>query len=68
MCDLLSIDRDTYYENVKSAIYDKLNQDDDLANAVEELGLLTDDLVEKMGNPLDSLAKHLSVRLAYSKN
>ncbi|RNA45143.1 alpha-aminoadipic semialdehyde mitochondrial [Brachionus plicatilis] len=67
MCDLLSIDRDTYYENVKSAIYDKLNHDADLTDAVEQLGLLSDDLVEKLGNPLDSLAKHLSVRLAYDE-
>ena len=67
MCDLLHIDRETYYENIKGTIFGKLNQDANLLNAIEELGLLSEDLVDKMGNPLDSLALYMAKRLAYSK-
>lgn len=36
MCDLLNLNRDTYYENVKSAILDKLDQNISQMNAIEE--------------------------------
>lgn len=68
MCDLLHLNRDTYYENVKSAILEKLDQNVHQMQAIEELGLLTEELVVKSGNPLDSLAIFMNKRLAYSIN
>ena len=35
--------------------------------AVEKLGLLSDDRLEKHGSPLDTLSNHLAGRLAYEK-
>ena len=32
---------------------------------IERLGLLSDDVLEKAGSPLDTLSNHLAVRLAY---
>jgi hypothetical protein len=36
MCDLMNIDRDTYYDNVKDSIYNKLNQNENQTTAIEE--------------------------------
>lgn len=36
MCDLLNIDRDTYYDNVKDSIFNKLNQNENQTAAMEE--------------------------------
>lgn len=66
MCDLLHLNRDTYYENVKSVILEKLDHNTHQMNAIEELGLLSEELVVKSGNPLDSLAIFMAKRLAYS--
>lgn len=67
MCDLLHLNRDTYYENVKSVISERLDHNAHQLNAIEELGLLTEELVVKSGNPLDSLAAFMAKRLAYGK-
>jgi hypothetical protein len=36
MCDITSQNRDTYYENIKRVIYDKLNQDQERLETIEE--------------------------------
>ena len=65
MCDLLHLNRDTYYDNVRNVILEKLDHNVAQMNAVEELGLLSEELVTKLGNPLDSLAIFMAKRLAY---
>ncbi len=45
-----------------------LGQDEDKLNTVEEIGLFSDDLVIKMGNPLDTLANYMAKRFAYGPN
>lgn len=67
ICDLIHLSRDSYYENVKASCFSLFNQDEQQLNAIEELGLLSDDLVDKLGNPLDSLASYLAKRLSYKK-
>ena len=34
-------------------------------NLIERLGLLSDDILDKAGSPLDTLSNHLAGRLAY---
>jgi hypothetical protein len=41
ICDLINLNRDTYYENVKGAILDKLDQNINQMNAIEELVIVT---------------------------
>jgi alpha-aminoadipic semialdehyde synthase len=65
MCDLLHVNRDMYYENVKAVILEKLDYNGNQMHAIEELGLLSEELVTKLGNPLDSLAIFMAKRLAY---
>jgi alpha-aminoadipic semialdehyde synthase len=65
ICDLTHQSRDSYYENVKSHVFDLVGQDEAKLQTVEELGLLSEDLVTKMGNPLDTLATYMSQKLAY---
>ena len=88
LCDITSQSRDTYYENVKRVVLEKLNGDLDQFQTIEEfdwaffykqnlfnyfkhlfcrLGLLSEDPVSKLSNPIDSLAAYLSKRLVYSK-
>lgn len=65
MCDLVQIARDSLYSNLKHALFDALNQDQTQLESLEEMGLLSDDLIPKMGNPLDSLANYLAKRMAF---
>lgn len=68
LCDITNQSRDTYYENIKSHVFELLGQDEDKLNTVEEIGLFSDDLVIKMGNPLDTLANYMAKRFAYGPN
>lgn len=68
MCDLTNQSRDTYIETVKAVVHDKLNRDDQQMQTIEELGLFSDDPIDKLGNPLDSLASSLAKRLTYGPN
>ena len=36
MCDLTNQSRDSYYENIKGAVYNKLNQNEEQLEAIEE--------------------------------
>jgi alpha-aminoadipic semialdehyde synthase len=65
MCDLMSINRDTYSETVKARVYERLDRDDEQMATIEELGLLSDDPLPKLGNPIDSLAFYMSKRLGF---
>ncbi|XP_034232619.1 alpha-aminoadipic semialdehyde synthase, mitochondrial isoform X2 [Thrips palmi] len=63
VCNLLGIaDVDIFYENLKSKLADRLGSAERLA-AIESLGLLSDDAIQKMDTPLDTLSHYLSKRL-----
>ncbi len=36
----MNIDRDTYYDNVKDSIYNKLNQNENQTTAIEEYNII----------------------------
>jgi len=66
MCDLVGQNREMYYDNLKSILFEKLNQNKDQIETIEELGLLSDELIPKCGNPVDSLSFFLAKRLVYA--
>ena len=63
MCNLLGIaDVDIFYENLKTKVADRVGSLERVA-AIENLGLLSDDPIQKMETPLDTLSHYLSKRL-----
>ncbi|KAJ1523300.1 hypothetical protein ONE63_001179 [Megalurothrips usitatus] len=63
VCNLLGIvDMDIFYENLKSKVAERVGSAERLA-AIEGLGLLSEDPLQKMETPLDTLSHYLSKRL-----
>ncbi|KAE8737345.1 hypothetical protein FOCC_FOCC017194 [Frankliniella occidentalis] len=63
VCNLLGIaDVDIFFENLKSKLAERVGSAERLA-AIENLGLLSDDPIQKMDTPLDTLSHYLSKRL-----
>jgi len=58
---------DIFYENLKSAIYERVGRSNHRLEAVERLGLLTDDLVLKKETPIDTLSHFLAKKLQLGK-
>lgn len=56
-------DTDMFYENLKGKLAERVGNID----VIEELGLLEDSPVVKMGSPLDTLSHYLSQKLAFSE-
>jgi len=54
---------DIFYENLKSAIFERVGRSHHRLDAVERLGLLTDDLVLKRETPIDTLSHFLAKKL-----
>ncbi|XP_033334795.1 lysine ketoglutarate reductase/saccharopine dehydrogenase [Megalopta genalis] len=68
ICNLLGLANDNiFYENLKRKLGDVLNSDA-AVHAVEDLGLLKEDLVLKLNTPLDTLTYYLSKKLCYGEN
>lgn len=57
-------DADIFYENLRQRLSDQIGVN---ADALENLGLLEDTPIIKLGTPLDTLSHYLSKRLAFSK-
>lgn len=57
-------DTDIFYENLKQRLADQIGVSPD---GLENLGLLEDTPIIKLGTPLDTLSHYLSKRLAFSK-
>jgi len=69
MCVLLGItDYNIFYGNLKKQVYEKVGCDANRVNAIEELGLLSEELVVKQNNPIDTISLFLSNRMAYGPN
>lgn len=68
VCNLLGLaSDDIFYENLKHKLADRLNSEE-RAKAIEELGLLEDNLVLKLNTPLDTLSHYLSKKLVFENS
>lgn len=67
-CNLLGLANDNiFYENLKQKLAERVNSWERV-KAIEDLGLLEEDLVLKLNTPLDTLTHYLSKKLYYEKN
>nr|SVE92224.1 EOG090X0141 [Megafenestra aurita] len=65
MCNLLGItDCNIFYDNLKNQLYEKTGRNPSRLQAIEDLGLLSEELVVKHGNPIDTISQYLAKRLA----
>jgi len=64
ICTLSGItDCNMFYDNLKKQVLAKVGGDVSRLNALEDLGLLSDELVAKRGSPIDTISHYLSQRL-----
>lgn len=52
-------------EDLQTIIYDQVDQEVTRLKAINQLGLMSDEPVAKVGTPMNALAEHLSRKLAY---
>lgn len=68
ICNLLGLSNDNiFYENLKTKLADRVGSEDRM-KAIEDLGLLKEDLVLKLNTPLDTLCNYLSNMLRLEEN
>lgn len=68
VCNLLGLANDNiFYENLKQKLAERVNSWERV-KAIEDLGLLQEDLVLKLNSPLDTLTYYLSKKLCYEEN
>ncbi|KAK3102273.1 hypothetical protein FSP39_010099 [Pinctada imbricata] len=65
LCNLFDKSPDLFDDTLKDLIYNKVGRSDDRMQAITDLGLLRDDLIDKKGSPLDTLSNFLAKKLAY---
>ena len=66
MCRLLGLQSDSvFYDNLLEMISERVGGGPRRINAIVQLGLLSEDQVERLGTPLDTLSHHLAKRLAF---
>lgn len=56
-----------FYENLKRKLIERVNSEERV-KAIEDLGLLEEDLVLKLNTPLDTLSHYLSKKLKFEHN
>ena len=67
MCKLMGVGKDDiFYDNLIDVVTERVGCES-RTRALESLGLLSEDPVEKLGSPLDTLSRHLALRLAYEQ-
>ncbi|KAG1658196.1 Alpha-aminoadipic semialdehyde synthase, mitochondrial [Nymphon striatum] len=66
LCQLLGQPSDLLTPNVKNLIYERTGKSQFRADAIEDLGLLSDEIVEPMSTPLDTISHYLAHRLKYN--
>lgn len=65
MCKMLGLPSDTiFYDNLLEMIADRIGSES-RAQALVQLGLLSEEKVDKLGTPLDTISNHLASTLAY---
>ena len=65
MCKLLGLPSDTiFYDNLLEMITERIG-DPNRTQALVQLGLLSEEKVERLGTPLDTVSNHLAGILSY---
>ena len=65
MCKLLGLPSDTvFYDNLLEMITERIGSAS-RTNALVQVGLLSEEKVEKLGSPLDTISNHLASILSY---
>ena len=65
MCKLLGLPSDTvFYDNLLEMITERIGSAS-RTNALVQMGLLSEEKVEKLGSPLDTISNHLASILSY---
>lgn len=68
ICNFLGLPNESiFYENLKRKLVERVNSEERV-RAIEELGLLEEDLVLKLNTPLDTLSHYLSKKLRFGHN
>ena len=68
MCKMLGLPSDTiFYDNLLEMITERIGSVS-RTNALVQLGLLSEEKVEKLGTPLDTISNHLASVLSYEQN
>ncbi|XP_052739377.1 alpha-aminoadipic semialdehyde synthase, mitochondrial isoform X2 [Bicyclus anynana] len=66
-CELLGLmDPSIFYENLKTRLAERIGSTG--AQAIESLGLLSDEPIVKCGSPLDTMSHYLTKRLQFEKH
>lgn len=57
MCNLVGLtDTNIFYDNLKNQLYERTGRNAGRLQAIEDLGLLSEELVIKYGNPIDTIS------------
>jgi alpha-aminoadipic semialdehyde synthase len=67
MAQLLGLKDDILLSNLKAALAERLNSESRV-NALEELGFLNDELINKKSTPIDTITTYLQNKLAFNAN
>ncbi|XP_074644875.1 alpha-aminoadipic semialdehyde synthase, mitochondrial-like [Tubulanus polymorphus] len=65
MCTLVGKPTDIFVDTLRNAVFDHLDKDEQQMQMVEQLGLISDDVIDKRGTPVETLAEHLNTLLAF---
>lgn len=58
MCNLVGItDTNIFYDNLKNQLFERTGRNAGRLQAIEDLGLLSEELVIKYGNPIDTISE-----------
>lgn len=58
ICNLVGItDDNIFYENLKNQVFERVGRNESRLRAIEELGLLSDEMVVKYSTPIDTISK-----------
>ncbi|KAK7102549.1 alpha-aminoadipic semialdehyde synthase, mitochondrial-like [Littorina saxatilis] len=65
LCQAFGKSQNTLAESIMDLISEKVRGDKQQLDTIVNLGLLSDDLIDKKGTPIDTLSNYLAKRLAY---
>lgn len=59
MCNLVGVtDYNIFYDNLKNMVLERVGNNVSRLQAMEDLGLLSEELVVKHGNPIDTISNY----------
>ncbi|KAK3738778.1 hypothetical protein RRG08_035658 [Elysia crispata] len=65
MCTKFDKSGDILADSLKDLIYERLEKDESKLNCILNLGLISEDVIDKKGSPIDTLSNYLAKKLAY---